>query len=292
MTTDTAPTRTPQAEQDYARVARAIAFLEAHAAEQPSLDAVAAAMGLSPHHAQRVFTRWAGVSPKRFVQATRAACARERLADAATVLDATYDTGLSSPGRLHDLMVQVEAMTPGEVRRRGDAMTIHWGRHDTPFGVAEIGMTPRGVCSLVFVDATEEDEPSARADWPAATWIRDDDATAAVAARAFGHLGGDDASAGPLTVLVRGTNLQVQVWRALLRIPAGRITSYGSLAEALGRPDASRAVASAIAANRIGYLIPCHRVLRATGAISGYRWGPVRKHAMLAHEEARAPGGA
>ncbi len=282
---------TPDALRDYARMVDAIHFLDAHAGDAPDLAAAADAMGLSPHHAQRVFTRWAGVSPKRFLQAAAASRARAHLEDAATVLDATYDAGLSSPGRLHDLMVSIEAMTPGDVRRRGAGLTIRWGRHATPFGLAEVGVTDCGICSLVFVDADTEPStgPAAHADWPAAHWVHDPRAGAEVAALLAG---GDAAPTSPLAVLVRGTNLQVQVWRALLRIPEGRVTSYGALASALGRQGAPRAVASAIAANRVGWLIPCHRVLRATGAVSGYRWGPERKRLMLAREEARTSPGA
>ena len=270
---------------DYARMARAIRFLDQHAEGAPDLAAVAEAMALSPQHAQRVFTRWAGVSPKRFLQSATAARARFALDDQRTVLDATLDAGVSSTGRLHDLLVTIDAMTPGEVRKQGAGLTIRWGRHPTPFGLAEIGVTERGVCSLVFVDEPG-DMPSAQGDWPHATWVRDQGAMRDIVASI-----GNPSASTPLAVLVRGTNLQVQVWRALLRIPEGRVVSYGALAESLGRPDATRAVASAVAANRVGWVIPCHRVLRATGAISGYRWGPDRKRVMLAREAAGTASG-
>lgn len=286
-TADPGPQR---ATGDYARVARAIRFLDGAADTPPDLAAVAGAMGLSPHHAQRVFSRWAGVSPKRFVQAVRATRARAALAHAPSVLDAAFDAGLSGPGRLHDLTVSILAMTPGEIRRGGAGLTVAWGVHPSPFGPLEIGMTDRGVCSLHFRD-TPGDEAQGCADWPQARWVRSDAATAAVAARVCAPLD-DAAHAAPLPVLVRGTNLQVQVWRALLRIPAGRVTSYGALAGAVGRPTAARAVAGAVAANRLALLIPCHRVLRATGALGGYRWGTERKRAMLAREAARAADGA
>lgn len=277
---DTQAATEPLADADYARMVRAIRWLDAHAEAAPDLAAVAAAMGLSPHHAQRVFTRWAGVSPKRFLQAASATRARTALENERSVLDASLDAGVSSTGRLHDLLVTVEAMSPGEMRKRGAGLEIRWGRHTTPFGLAEIGVTTRGVCSLVFLDQ-ERANPLGQDDWPRATWVRNDAATAAVAAA----ITAPD-STTPLSLLVRGTNLQVQVWRALLRVPAGHVVSYGALAAHLKRPTAARAVASAVAANRIGYLIPCHRVLRATGAISGYRWGPERKRIMLAWERA------
>lgn len=264
-------------------VARAIAWLDDHAAEQPDLEALAAHVGMSPGHLQRVFTRWAGVSPKRFVQYLTAETARGLLTDDATVLDTTHASGLSSSGRLHDLMVTVHAVTPGQVRARGAGMTIRYGIHATPFGRALVGVTDRGVCHLAFVD----DPATALADlqdrWSTATHVEDVGATGPIVDQVFGA----EPPRAPLSVLVRGTNLQVQVWQALLQIPEGSTVSYATLARAVGRPSASRAVAGAVAANHVGVLIPCHRVLRSTGALSGYRWGPDRKRRILAVEAAR-----
>lgn len=267
----------------YDLVADAIEWLDAHADDKPDLDALAAHVGMSPGHVQRVFTRWAGVSPKRFLQYLTAESARSLLTDDTSVLEATHASGLSSAGRLHDLMVTIHAVTPGQARAGGEGMVIRHGVHATPFGPALVGVTDRGVCHLSFVD----DPVTARADlqerWPGATHVADPEATAGVIDQVFGT----GVPQEPLAVLVRGTNLQVQVWQALLRIPQGTAVSYADLARSIGRPTASRAVAGAVAANRVGVLIPCHRVLRSTGALSGYRWGPDRKRRILAVEAAR-----
>jgi AraC family transcriptional regulator of adaptative response/methylated-DNA-[protein]-cysteine methyltransferase len=191
------------------------------------------------------------------------------------VLETTLDTGLSSTGRLHDLLVSVNAVTPGEVRRLGEGLRIQYGVHETPFGRARLAVTTRGITNLAFVDQTAPAD--LKEEWPRAELVHDPDATAGWIARIFDR-------SGSLPVFLRGTNLQLRVWEALLRIPEGTVVSYGSLAAALGKPTAARAVAGAVARNPIAYLIPCHRVLRATGAIGGYRWGTARKRAMLARE--------
>lgn len=275
------PTRTAAAHHDL--VAEAIAWLDAHADEQPGLQALAAHVGMSPGHLQRVFTRWAGVSPKRFVQYLTAETARGLLTDDVTVLDVAHASGLSSTGRLHDVMVSVHAVTPGQARTRGEGMTIRHGAHPTPFGPVLVGTTDRGVCHLAFVDDVDDAHADLQGRWPAARLVEEPTTTADVVDRVFDPAA-DDA---PLAVLVSGTNLQVQVWQALLRIPQATTVSYGTLARAIGRPEATRAVAGAVAANRLGVLIPCHRVLRANGALSGYRWGPDRKRRILAAEAAR-----
>jgi AraC family transcriptional regulator, regulatory protein of adaptative response / methylated-DNA-[protein]-cysteine methyltransferase len=272
-------------------VARAIAWLDDHATEQPDLAALATEVGMSPSHLQRVFTRWVGVSPKRYVQFLTAEAARGMLAADATVLDTTMATGLSSPGRLHDLMVSIHAVTPGEAGRLGDDLVIRSGVHATPFGPALVGVTDRGVCHLAFVDDVEAARADLRARWPRARHVDDRSAGVEVVARVFGpraRNGEPQTNGGlPLPVLLQGTNLQVQVWRALLAIPPGAAVSYGDVASAIGRPGAVRAVAGAVAANRVGVIIPCHRVLRANGDLSGYRWGPARKRRLLAVEAAR-----
>lgn len=269
-------------ETEYERIERAIRYLESHASEQPGLDEVAAAAGLSPFHFQRLFRRWAGVSPKRFLQLLTVEHAKHLLAGSASVLDAAFEAGLSGPGRLHDHFVTLEAVSPGEYKHGGAGLEIRHGVHPSPFGLALVGETDRGVCALAFVD--RGGEPAAldwlRSSWPEARLAADPAATRATVRRIFERR-------GPTPLLVSGTNFQVQVWRALLAIPPGRVCSYGRLARAVGRPGAARAVGAAVGANRISYLIPCHRVIRAVGALGGYRWGTRRKRAMLAWESAR-----
>ena len=261
---------------DFERVARAIHFVTANAGEQPSLDAVAAHVGLSGPHFQRTFKRFAGVSPKRFLQQLTVEAAKERLRASLGVLDASLDVGLSGPGRLHDLFVSLEAMTPGEFKRTAHGVPITYGFGTTHLGAARIAWTERGICSLEFSEPN--DEASLLATWPAARWQRNDADATALLHRVF------EKSDGHLALHVSGTNWQVQVWRALLRIPEGAVVSYAALAAHVDRPKAARAVASAVAHNPIAVLIPCHRVIRASGALSGYRWDPVRKRALLARE--------
>lgn len=275
--------------QDFARIARAIDFLDAHVAEQPDLARVAAEVGVSEHHFQRLFSRWAGVSPKRFLQFATARRAREHLTDGETALQTTFATGLSSPSRLHDLTVAVEAATPGEMKRGGEGLAIAWGVHPTPFGACLIAVTPRGICDLAFSEPDDLDDRLAdlRARWPAASLREDAATTGDVVMRVFG---GDYRADAPITVLLKGTNYQIQVWRALLEIPPGSVATYGAVARSLGMPRAARAVGGAIGANRVAFLIPCHRVIRATSAFGDYRWGASRKKAILAWEQALLAG--
>ena len=269
-----------QAAEDYRRVAEAIAYLDDHARAQPSLDDVAAAVGLSPHHFHRLFRRWAGTTPKRFLQALTLDAAKERLAESRSVLDTAFEVGLSGPSRLHDLFVTVDGVTPGEFARGGHGVELTWGLTPTPFGTALIGRTARGVCHLAFVDGDEEAAVAELAErWPEAE-LREDPSGARELADAIFR-----GERPPLHV--RGTNFQLRVWEALLRIPPGRVAAYSRVAEGVGRPDAVRAVAGAVARNRIGWLIPCHRVIRKVGAAGGYRWGERRKRAMLGWETAR-----
>ena len=286
---------------DYIRIERALAFLSERAERQPTLAQVADHVGLSEHHLQRVFTRWAGISPKRFLQFQTVQSAKALLRDSRSVLDTTYSTGLSSGGRLHDLFITLEAMTPGEFKAAGAGLVIRTGIHDSPFGECVIAVTDRGVCGLAFV--VDGDRASAvdevEGHWPGATFVRDQNGTAATAARVFASWGGEPwastnsgASPGvtptPLSVLVRGSNFQVRVWEALLRIPAGTVATYEDVATVAGRTGATRAVGTAIGRNPVAYLIPCHRVIRKTGAFGGYHWGPSRKVAMLLRETALA----
>lgn len=280
----------PDHDDDYARIARAIAFLDAHRDEQPSLDDVAAEIGLSAFHCQRLFRRWAGVSPKRFLQALTAETAKRMLREGESVLDTALASGLSGPGRLHDLLVVFEAMTPGEYKRQGADLEIRHGFHATPFGEAMIARTDRGVCGLTFTDGDREsalDDLVTR--WPRARFVEDASSTSPLIDRIF--RGGDreveTRHPEPIHLLVRGTNFQIQVWQALLSVPAGRFVSYGALAAKAGKPRSARAVGTAVGTNPIGFLIPCHRVIRETGAVGGYRWGVPRKRAMHVWEAAQ-----
>jgi AraC family transcriptional regulator of adaptative response/methylated-DNA-[protein]-cysteine methyltransferase len=271
-------------ERDYQRIEQAIRYLNEHFRSQPRLAEVAEHVGLSSFHLQRLFSRWAGVSPKRWLQHLTAHHAKELLRNSATVLEATFETGLSSPGRLHDLLVAVEAMTPGEWKHQGRGLELRFGRHESPFGTCLLVRTRRGICSLEFVDSQPLDLDTLRTRWPGAILEEDQAGTARLIQAIFADHAHPERR---FTLHLRGTNFQLQVWRALLRIPSGCATSYHALAHDLDRPGATRAVASAIAQNPVAYLIPCHRVLRSTGAIGEYRWGPVRKQAILARESAR-----
>ncbi|MFO1406807.1 MAG: methylated-DNA--[protein]-cysteine S-methyltransferase [Steroidobacteraceae bacterium] len=268
---------------DYRRIERAIEYMDQHVREQPALEDVARVAGLAPHHFARRFRRWAGISPKQFLQRLTFEAASEALARDASVLAAAFDSGLSGPGRLHDLFVTVAAVTPGEYKARGQGLEIRHGSAATPFGPATIAVTPRGVGFLGFEDARGRvpgwDEY--RSAWREARFVADARVAGEVAARTWGSVG---TRSEPLRLWVLGTNFQVQVWQALLRAaPDGPVT-YADLARDIGRPGAARAVGNAVGANPVAWLIPCHHVLRGTGAIGGYRWGAARKRAMLAWE--------
>ena len=265
---------------DGQRITQAIEYLTENFELQPTLDDAAQAAGLSSFHFQRLFTRYVGVSPKKFIQHLTLKRAKESLAASSSVLDAAYDAGLSGPGRLHDLFVVHEALTPGEWKARGAGKDLVYGWHPSPFGECLIVASERGVCGLAFEleegrDATVDDLFTSLGD---ARRKEDTSLTKRYADIAF--------DGGDLKVILRGTPFQLKVWEGLLRIPSGTVTSYESLAKSLGRPTAARAVAGAIARNPVSWLVPCHRVLRGTGAITGYRWGPVKKRSMLAYEAA------
>ncbi len=269
----------------YPMVAAAIRYLVEHYADQPSLEEVAAIAGLHPHHFQRIFKRWAGISPKRFAQYLTVEHAKELLSEDESVLGAALDVGLSGPGRLHDLFVACEAMTPGEYKAGGRDLVIRYGVQDSPFGPVVIGRTDRGICWLGFADDAAEPAATLASEWHAATLVRDDTAVAGIAGQLFG--GG--LASGPklppeLPLLLRGTNFQIKVWQALLRIPPGQVASYQQVAAAIGSPAAVRAVGSAVGHNPIAVIIPCHRVILKSGAIHNYRWGEPRKRALLAWE--------
>lgn len=282
-----APHDDTQAALDYQRIERAIAFLAGHYREQPDLAAAARAAHLSEFHFQKVFTRWAGISPKRFVQFLTVEHAKRRLAESQPVLAAAFDAGLSGPGRLHDLFVSAEAVTPGEFKSRGAGIHIDYGVHPTRFGRCLLGVTKRGVCWLSFVAKGGEAAAVAelRAHWSGAQFAEHPAATAPIAAQVFRDLGERPAS---LSLLVMGTNFQLKVWQALLRIPPGAVTTYETLGRRLGAGSAARAIGSAVADNPIGLLIPCHRVIRKSGLVTGYRWGTARKQALLGWEALHA----
>ncbi len=265
------------------RIGHVLTWLASHYADQPTLEQMAQVAGVSPYHFQRMFTRDVGVSPKKFVQFMTLDHAKRSLADEASVLDAAYESGLSGPGRLHDLFVTHEAMTPGEWKSAGAGLTLAYGWHDSPFGDCLIVAAPRGVCGLAF--AWRRNRAATLASFTrqygAARLVADRSATDGYADLAF------DRAGGRLHLILRGTPFQLKVWEALLRVPSGAVISYRQLAEAVGSPNGARAVGGACGANPVSWIIPCHRVLRASGMIGGYGWGPERKRVILAWEAAR-----
>jgi len=271
---------------DYERIARAITFITRRADSQPALAEIAASVHLSPAHFQRLFCRWAGVTPKRFLQVLTVARAKSLLDEAKSLLDVSSTLGLSSGSRLYDHFVQLEAVTPGEFKTRGAGLTIAYGLHETPFGPAFIAATPRGICRLAFPEpAAVKDQLAALSRlWPRAVLQEYPQRTRTLIQALF-----DDRKqrSGPLSLHVQGTNFQVSAWRALLRIPPGAVVSYAQVADALDRPSAARAVGTAVGANPVAFVIPCHRVIRQCGDIGGYHWGTTRKQAMYAWESAR-----
>ncbi len=271
---------------DYQRVEAALRRLASDFPSQPGLEEMAAAAGLSPFQFHRLFLRWAGVSPKRFLEFLTVEHAKRVLDESRSVLDAAYEAGLSGPGRLHDQFVAIDAVTPGEFKRAGEGLTIRHGEHAGPFGPIFLAMTGRGICRLAFLSGRDGGEEVAdlAGTWPGAAIVEDREATAAWAERVFAPAA---RAAGPLTLFVKGTNFQINVWKALLRVPAGHLTTYGRLAAAAGSPGASRAVGSALAVNPVAFLIPCHRVIRGLGVIGDYRWRAERKRALIGWEAAR-----
>jgi len=276
-----------QLSEDYLRIEQAIQYLEKHANTQPELNEVASAVGLSEYHFQRIFSRWAGISPKRFLQFLTKESAKDLLAQSENLLDTTYGVGLSSLGRLHDLFVTTEAVTPGQYKSGGAGLTIRYGLHDTPFGKALIGTTERGICHFGFVGNSEGNAiDELYENWQQAKMFEDYNMTAPLVEPIF-DLGKRVKT--PLHLHLRGTNFQLKVWEALLRIPPGAVTSYQGLAKQAGHPGASRAVGTALGRNPIAVLIPCHRVIRKLGEFGNYRYGVVRKKALLGWEAASHP---
>lgn len=262
----------------YELVARAIAALAAGA--DTSLAELSGRLGVSEFHLQRVFGEWAGVSPKRFLQFISKERALAALRSENDVLRATLSAGLSSPGRLHDLMVSCEGVTPGQARAFGTGLRIRYGAHATALGPAFVGLTERGICHLRFIDETADPVAELREEWPEASLV-EDPVTARETLDALAR------PRAPMRLWLKGTNFQIKVWEALLRVPEGALVSYGHLATAAGMPKAARAVASAVAANPVAWLVPCHRVIRSSGVLGQYRWGPERKAALIGWEAAR-----
>jgi len=274
---------TQQMTDDYLRIEQAILYLENHYKDQPGLEDVAANIGLSEYHFQRLFTRWAGVSPKRFLQFLTKEGAKGLLDQSENLLDTTHQVGLSSLGRLHELFITAEAVTPGEYKSRGAGVTIHYGIHPTPFGKCLIATTERGVCHLSFVQTSEGDAiDQLLEDWKQARMIEDYKSTVPLIEPIFDlHYNN---RGRPLNVHLRGTNFQLKVWEALLQIPVGAVTPYEGIAARIGKPRAMRAVGTAVGHNPIAVLIPCHRVIRKVGEFGNYRYGALRKKALLARE--------
>jgi AraC family transcriptional regulator of adaptative response/methylated-DNA-[protein]-cysteine methyltransferase len=269
---------------DYDYVRRALEFLTANWREQPSLERVAEHVGLSPFHLQRVFTRWAGLSPKAFLQALTLDHARSLLRASASILDAAYESGLSGPGRLHDLFVTHHGMSPGIYKARGEGLDIRYGFHPSPFGTAIVMATDQGLAGLAFADAGKEGASLAdmMGRWPKARYVRDDASTAPVALRIFDPRRWR--AEEPLRVVFIGSDFEIRVWETLLRIPLGHASTYSDIARRLDRPRAARAVGAAVGRNPLSFVVPCHRVLGKTGDLCGYHWGLTRKRAMLGWE--------
>ncbi|HEX5220006.1 MAG TPA: methylated-DNA--[protein]-cysteine S-methyltransferase [Verrucomicrobiae bacterium] len=272
---------------DFDRIAKVIRHLDENHANQPSLGELAAAAGLSESHFHRLFHRWAAVTPKDFLQCLTVEHAKQRLRDSANVFDSAMDAGLSGPGRLHDLLVTIEAASPGEFKSGGEGMTIEWGMAESPFGWCSLGWNRRGICHLAFHHSDEVSAGPAELheNWPNARLQRSDSAARRQAKAIFNT---NTFSPAPLKAFVRATPFQLRVWRALVRVPEGNVVTYRTMATAIGSPLASRAVGTACGSNPIAYLIPCHRVIRETGVVQGYRWGSTRKRALLAWESSRA----
>jgi AraC family transcriptional regulator of adaptative response/methylated-DNA-[protein]-cysteine methyltransferase len=273
---------------DYERIEKVIRYLEVHYREQPSLRALAHVAEINESHFHRLFSRWAGITPKAFLKFLTVKHAKALLRGSASVLDASLDSGLSGPGRLHDLIVSIDAVSQGEFKNRGRGLEIRYGFHPTPFGTALLGVTGRGLCHMSFLAGDRRSRRAAaleelKSDWPRAILRPDSRATGELATKIFG---GSSNRGARIAVLLVGTPFRIKVWEALLKIPFGRVVSYGDIARSIKAPRSSRAVGAAVGANQVAYLIPCHRVIREGGIVGEYRWGRARKVAMLVWERA------
>ncbi len=294
LSPDRIPDLTPlaTAAADYDVVRRAIGHIREHWREQPEIDAIAEAAGVTPTELHHLFRRWAGLTPKAFLQALTLDGARQLLRNSASVLDATYELGLSGPGRLHDLFVTHEAMSPGEWKAGGEGTTIRFGFHPSPFGRALVMATERGLAGLAFADSGDEDMALAdmKRRWSKASYVADDARTAPIAQRIFDP--SQWQADRPLRVVLIGTDWEVRVWEALLKIPMGGVATYSGIAGKVCTPAAARAVGAAVGKNPVAFVVPCHRVIGKAGALTGYHWGITRKHAMLGWEAGQVGAGA
>lgn len=275
-----------QAGQDYDRIEAALTYLEAHFNEQPTLQQVAAKVYLSEYHFQKLFSRWVGISPKRFLQFLTKEYAKRLLQESRNVLDVTFESGLSSPGRLHDLLVNCEAVTPGEYKSGGDEVTIEYGFHPTPFGECLLALTRRGICALEFVKNSQRTAAleALQQKWTAADFSKSSGKTALLVEEIFQAKAGGQSA--PFHLHLRGTNFQLKVWEALLHIPYAHLVAYDDIATYIGKPKAVRAVANALGKNPVPFLIPCHRVIKKMGESGGYSGGTARKRALIGWEAA------
>lgn len=285
---DTATTRYQSLCDDYYRIEQVLVYLEENFQLQPSLKEAAAQVHLSEYHMQRLFTRWVGISPKRFLQFLTKEHAKELLRRPNSLLETSYESGLSGPGRLYDLFVTCEAVTPGEYKNQGEGLSIEYGFHPGPFGECLIAVTERGVCGLLFVQEGNQSRAfeTLRQQWPYASFGLNPTITEAIVQQIFPIF--EQPADAPLHLFIKGTNFQLKVWEALLKIPAGNLITYSDIATWIGRPQAARAVGNAVAHNPIAYLIPCHRVIRKLGEFGNYRWGTARKKAILGWEMSRS----
>jgi AraC family transcriptional regulator, regulatory protein of adaptative response / methylated-DNA-[protein]-cysteine methyltransferase len=294
LSPDRIPDLTPldAAAADYDVVRRAIGYIRDHWREQPAIESIAEAAGVTPTELHHLFRRWAGLSPKAFLQALTLDGARQLLRDSASVLDATYEVGLSGPGRLHDLFVTHEAMSPGEWKAGGEGLTVGFGFHPSPFGKALVMATERGLAGLAFADNGKEEATLAemKRRWPKATYVAEPARTAPIALRIFDPR--EWRQDRPLRVVLIGTDWEVRVWETLLKIPVGSVASYSSIAGKVCAPSAARAVGAAVGKNPVAFVVPCHRVIGKQGALTGYHWGITRKQAMLGWEAGMVGAGA
>jgi AraC family transcriptional regulator, regulatory protein of adaptative response / methylated-DNA-[protein]-cysteine methyltransferase len=274
-----------QEQMNYNRIAEAIEYIKTNFKEQPNLDAVAEKVHLSPFHFQRLFTDWAGVSPKKFLQYISVEHAKQILKEKqATLFDAAFETGLSGTGRLHDLFIKIEGMTPGEFKTGGENLQINYSYAESPFGNILVASTPKGICYMAFADNEQQALTNLMQHFPNAHLKQMVDLIQQNALYIFTH---DWSKLNKIKLHLKGTDFQLKVWEALLKIPMGKLSTYGSIAEEIKNPNASRAVGTAIGSNPVAFLIPCHRVIQSTGTFGGYMWGPTRKTAIIGWEAAK-----
>ena len=267
----------------YETIVRALGYIRDNAGRQPSLDDVATSVNMSPYHFQRLFTEWAGISPKKFLQYLTLRYAKNCLKENRSLFETAHQTGLSGTGRLHDLFVKLEGMTPGEYKNGGENLTIYVSVQSSPYGKFVVASTDRGICNLFFINEEEDATALLREEWPSAKLVEKEKMLHLNVAAFFKH----EKTDAPIALRLKGTPFQLKVWQALLQIPEGALTSYGVIATHLDAPTAQRAVGTAVGKNPVGYLIPCHRVIKSMGETGGYRWNPVRKQIMIGREAAQ-----